>query len=76
MGEPVRRDNRKAQRGEAKPLHGEAYATDVLLIADPSGERRSANAHSNQESLPAEPLDMENVVRRLIALFNEQEPLP
>jgi hypothetical protein len=73
MGEPVRRDNRKALRGDLRQPHGEAYATDVLLIAEPSGDRRSQDADGDQASLPAEPLDMENVVRRLIALLNEQE---
>ena len=74
MGEPVRRDNRKALRGDPRHSHGEAYATDVLLIAETSGDRRSQDAHGNQANLYTEPLDMENVVRRLIALLNEQEP--
>jgi hypothetical protein len=73
MGEPIRRDTREALRSESAHRRRETYATDVLLIAESPQDRQSRDAHGNPSSQATEPLDVENVVRRLIALLNEQE---
>lgn len=77
MAEPIRRVNSaRTPRVESDALGG-PYALDVLLIADdPSrpGKGRAAKkaiAAGRIESI--EPLDMESVVRRLIAVLSEEQ---
>jgi hypothetical protein len=55
-----------------------AYDSDVLLIADEPRKSRGSGKAQSMASMPderSEPLDMESVVRRLIALLRE-ESLP
>ena len=73
MGEPVRREKQKGVRGDSRYAQTDPYAADVLLIADSAADRRSEGANGGNGSGPAEPLDMENVVRKLIALLSEQQ---
>jgi hypothetical protein len=73
MGEPVRREKPKGVRGDSRYTQTEPYAADVLLIAEPAGDRRTEGGNGGNGNHPAEPLDMENVVRKLIALLSEQQ---
>ncbi|HET6845922.1 MAG TPA: hypothetical protein VFH29_03760 [Anaerolineales bacterium] len=73
MGEPVHRENHKKARAETGLGHGDPYAADVLLIAAREDERQPSGGNDAANRGAVEPLDMENVVRKLIALLNEQE---
>jgi hypothetical protein len=72
MGEPVRRVSHKAVRREAGYAEDEPYAADVLLIADAAEYQRRDGPSSADGEEAAEPLNVENVVRKLIALLSEQ----
>lgn len=60
--------NRRSQ-SEDRSIPSEAYPMDVLLIADEP--RRAAGEHANRPQ-SVEPLDMETVVRKLIAVLHEE----
>jgi hypothetical protein len=74
MGEPNRRSHHKADHNGEGFATTESYATDVLLIADTAEENRRGTRSGGSEAAPAEPLDVETVVRKLIALLSEQQP--
>ena len=75
MGEPTRKANSSSRPSSER---GTPQAADVLLIADEPRKSRGSGKAQSMASMPderSEPLDMESVVRRLIALLRE-ETLP
>ena len=69
MAEPIRLSKSETHRQAAGTGSNPAYATEVLLIADePRGTAKSSSGRSKS----IEPLDMETVVRKLIAVLNEE----
>jgi len=78
MGEPTRKVNSPSRRSSEHGTPQAAYVADVLLIADEPRKSRGRGNAQSMASMPddrSEPLDMESVVRRLIALLRE-ESLP
>jgi len=73
MGEPNHRVSHKSDRNAARYAQEELFATDVLLIAERAGEQRRGSESGSGGEAAVEPLNMENVVRRLIALLDEQQ---
>jgi hypothetical protein len=73
MAEPIRRSQSETHRPVAGTSSQDAYATDVLLIADEP--RRTGKRLRGGDSAPVEPLDMETVVRKLIAVLHEESEL-
>ena len=77
MSEPTRKGTRRIRPSAAdRPAAGE-YEPDVLLIADePRGGAYDWQARTNPRvtgrEQPIGPMDMESVVRRLIALLTEE----
>jgi hypothetical protein len=74
MTEPIRRVRLEPEPARASSA-GDPFALDVLLIADePWGSKRRSGrraiAAGRVESI--EPLDMETVVRKLIAVLSEE----
>ena len=74
MGEPVRREQGRASQPEAHFGPEELYATEVLLIADSAAHHDPERGNGGGGAASAEPLNMESVVRKLIALLSEQQP--
>jgi hypothetical protein len=74
MTEPVRRTQQSVTSQAAERGRGEPYASDVLLIADSAetGQTGSNGVHGRPGTAP-EPLDMESVVRKLIALLSDTQ---
>ena len=79
MAEPIRRSQSETRRPSADTAAAAAYATDVLLIADEprrTGKRLAGRDSTPEDrSAPVEPLDMETVVRKLIAVLHEESEL-
>jgi len=79
MAEPIRRSQSETHRPVAGTSSQDAYATDVLLIADEprrTGKRLAGRDSTPEDrSAPVEPLDMETVVRKLIAVLHEESEL-
>jgi hypothetical protein len=73
MAEPIRRSQSETHRPVAGTSSQDAYATDVLLIADEP--RRTGKRLAGRDAAPVEPLDMETVVRKLIAVLHEESEL-
>jgi len=74
MTEPNRRSGNMPSPGSPGRGTAEPYASDVLLIADarkngPNGSERVSQLSGS----PSEPMDVESVVRRLIALLKEEQ---
>jgi hypothetical protein len=69
MAEPIRRSRSETRRKSAGAALPESYAMDVLLIAD---EPRRTGKRPGDRSKSIEPLDMETVVRKLIAVLHEE----
>lgn len=69
MTEPIRRSRSETRHPAAGTALPEAYAMDVLLIAD---EPRRRGKRPAGRSKATEPLDMETVVRKLIAVLHEE----
>lgn len=69
MAEPLRRSQSETRHPAAGTASEGVYATDVLLIAD---EPRRTGKRSAGRSASSEPLDMETVVRKLIAVLHEE----
>ena len=80
MADPIRRVSPQRRGLLGREAASAAYPADLLLIADdPRYPAAGLNASPDQreESGAAgtvEPLDMESVVRRLIALLREEQP--
>jgi hypothetical protein len=74
MTEPNRRTHHKAEAAGQGYAPAESYATEVLLIADAAEGGRYETRKAGGEAAEAEPLDMESVVRKLIALLSDQQP--
>ena len=72
MGEPVRRISHREVRSEEGYAQDEPYAADILLIADAAPNHRRDDQNRSDGEGTAESLNMENVVRKLIALLSEQ----
>jgi hypothetical protein len=69
MAEPIRRTRSETHHPAAGTALPETYAMDVLLIAD---EPSRTGKRSAGKSKSIEPLDMETVVRKLIAVLHEE----
>jgi hypothetical protein len=69
MAEPLRRSQSETRHLAAGTDSEAVYATDVLLIAD---EARGTGKRPGGRSKSTEPLDMETVVRKLIAVLHEE----
>lgn len=69
MAEPLRRSQAETRHPAAETASEGLHATDVLLIAD---EPRRTGKGSAGRSTSREPLDMETVVRKLIAVLHEE----
>lgn len=67
MDEPNRRVRQIPHHSSELDALSHEYPLDVLLIAD---SRTSGTTAPSRQ--PTEPLDMESVVRKLIALLSEQ----
>ena len=74
MSEPKRITHRTGETEGARYEGPDAYAKDVLLIADGSSAIRNAAGSGGNGALGEEALDVESVVRKLIALLDEQQP--
>ena len=73
MTEPKRITHWKAQNEGAAFEGTDAYAKDVLLIADAESGGRNAIGSAGNRPGQTESLDVESVVRKLIALLDEQQ---
>ena len=73
MSEPKRITHHMRETEGAHYEGPDAYAKDVLLIAEGSATGRNA-AGSEENGAHKESLDVESVVRKLIALLDEQQP--
>jgi hypothetical protein len=69
MSEPIRRSRSETHDPATGTALPEAYAMDVLLIAD---EPRRTGKRSSGRAKSIEPLDMETVVRKLIAVLHDE----
>lgn len=79
MTEPIREVMKRSYRSSGRGTLRTAEPLDVLLIADEPrmpgngrGKRSNQRGTTSRQPESAEPLDMESVVRRLIALLSEE----
>lgn len=78
MSEPAHRETKGGRNLTRLEACESAYASDVLLIADEpragqarGSRRNNGRGRSAPQREPIEPLDMESVVQKLIALLSE-----